>query len=113
MAVDLGSQLQALRMDPDSAACQKGIKRLRSLNSAKEAGNEAFKQGRWQEAHGHYTAALDIDPDLRSSFAAQCFCNRRVCPSQTQHIATTSTLSPSAVGCTLSPCIVIPWPVVS
>ena len=100
-------------MDPDSAACQKGIKRLRSLNSAKEAGNEAFKQGRWQEAHGHYSAALDIDPDLRSTFAAQCFCNRRACPIQTQHIASTLTPSPPPVGCTLSSCSVRAWRVVS
>ena len=67
---------QALRKDPDSAALRKGIKRLRSLNSAKEAGNEAFKQGRWKDAHGHYSAALEIDPQLRSSFMAQCSCNR-------------------------------------
>lgn len=68
--------LQALRMDPDSAACRTGIKRLRSLTSAKEAGNEAFKQGRWADAHERYSAAVAIDPQLRSSFVAQCFCNR-------------------------------------
>lgn len=68
--------LQALRMDPDSAASRKGIKRLRSMNNAKEAGNDAFKQGKWSEAHGFYTSAMTSDPTLKSSFIVQCLSNR-------------------------------------
>ena len=63
-------------MDPDSTASRKGIKRLRSMNSAKEAGNEAFKQGKWSEAHTFYTSAMQTDPALQSSFMVQCLCNR-------------------------------------
>ena len=63
-------------MDPDSTASRRGIKRLRSMNSAKEAGNEAFKQGKWSEAYSHYTLAMETDPNLQSSFIVQCLCNR-------------------------------------
>ncbi|KAK9814535.1 hypothetical protein WJX72_007492 [[Myrmecia] bisecta] len=66
----------ALSKDPDMAACKKGLKRLRSQNSSKEAGNTAFKLGRWQEAYDHYTTALEADPHLRTTFVAQCACNR-------------------------------------
>lgn len=65
-------------MDPDSTASRRGIKRLRSMNSAKEAGNEAFKQGKWSEAYSQYSLAIDTDPQLKSSFIVQCLSNRSV-----------------------------------
>jgi len=68
--------LQALRMDPDCSSSRRGIKRLRSMNSAKEQGNQAFKLQRWGEAHQHYSQAIEMDPQLQSSFMVQCLCNR-------------------------------------
>lgn len=35
---------EALRRDPDSSVSMRGLKRLRSQNASKEAGNAAFKQ---------------------------------------------------------------------
>jgi len=63
-------------MDPDCSSSRRGIKRLRSMNSAKEQGNQAFKLQRWGEAHQHYSQAIEMDPQLQSSFMVQCLCNR-------------------------------------
>lgn len=51
---------------------------MRNLNRSKDAGNAAFNQGQWLEAHRQYTVALETDPDLRTSFMAQCAANRWV-----------------------------------
>ena len=71
--------MQALRMDPDCTSSRRGIKRLRSMNSAKEQGNQAFKLQKWEEAHQQYSQAIDADPQLQSSFMVQCLCNRSRC----------------------------------
>jgi hypothetical protein len=63
-------------MDPDCSSSRRGIKRLRSMNSAKESGNQAFKQQKWEEAYDQYSQAIDLDPQLQSSFMVQCLCNR-------------------------------------
>lgn len=65
-----------LRLDPDNASSRKGLKRIKLMNSSKNAGNEAFKAGKWREAEQHYTQALELDSHLKSSFVAQCACNR-------------------------------------
>ena len=67
-----------LRLDPDNACSRKGLKRIKLMNSSKNAGNEAFKAGKWREAEQHYTQALELDSHLKSSFVAQCACNRCV-----------------------------------
>ena len=36
--------------------------RAKLLKTKKEEGNDAFKAGRYQEAHDLYTATLNIDP---------------------------------------------------
>ena len=36
----------------------------------------ALQAGKLEEAAQHYTAALEADADLRTSFVAQCACNR-------------------------------------
>ena len=72
------SGMQALRRDPDSAACARGLKRLRAMSNAKEAGNAAFKARQWAEALQHYSAALkgfDVAQG-NGTFFAQCFGNR-------------------------------------
>ena len=83
-----------LRLDPDNASSHKGLKRIKLMNSSKNAGNEAFKAGKWREAEQHYTQALELDSHLKSSFVAQCACNR-------SH--TSSSLSPSTQVCHLYP----------
>lgn len=65
-----------LRLDPDNDSSRKGLKRIKLMNSSKNAGNEAFKAGKWHEAEQHYTQALEVDSELKSSFMAQCACNR-------------------------------------
>ncbi|KAK9836016.1 hypothetical protein WJX81_006398 [Elliptochloris bilobata] len=70
--------VEALRRDPDCAAAARGLKRLRALTAAKEAGNAAFKAGAWAEAHAQYSAALahNSPGSGNSAFMAQCACNR-------------------------------------
>ena len=69
-----------LRLDPDNISSRKGLKRIKLMNSSKNAGNEAFKAGKWREAEQHYTQALELDSHLKSSFVAQCACNRFAFP---------------------------------
>lgn len=69
-----------LRLDPDNSSSRKGLKRIKLMNNSKNAGNEAFKAGKWREAEQHYTQALEVDAHLKSSFVAQCACNRCALP---------------------------------
>ncbi|XP_024922352.3 uncharacterized protein LOC107431637 isoform X1 [Ziziphus jujuba] len=48
---------------------------IREILHHKNAGNEAFKSGRYAEAVEHYTAALSNNVESRP-FVAICFCNR-------------------------------------
>ncbi|KAF4373662.1 hypothetical protein F8388_025356 [Cannabis sativa] len=48
---------------------------IRDLLHQKNAGNEAFKSGKYSEAVEHYTIALSSNVESRR-FAAICFCNR-------------------------------------
>jgi len=67
---------EALRRDPDASACARGLKRIRQLNVAKDAGNAAFNAGQYEEAFERYSAGLAVDPSLRSGFAAALRTNR-------------------------------------
>ncbi len=69
---------QAMRRDPDSTACARGLKRCRALISAKEQGNTAFKERRWGDAHRHYSDAITrfVPGGGNEAFFAQCFSNR-------------------------------------
>jgi len=67
---------EALRRDPDASDCARGLKRVRALSAAKEAGNAAFNEGRFADAHERYGAALAVDPELRSGFTATLRVNR-------------------------------------
>lgn len=73
--------MQALRRDPDCAAAARGLKKLRALTAAKEAGNAAFKAGAWARAHAQYSAALAHHAPAagNAAFMAQCACNRCAC----------------------------------
>ncbi|KAI8595491.1 hypothetical protein EDD21DRAFT_448584 [Dissophora ornata] len=54
---------EALRCDPDCAKARVLMKRAKSLEAQKTAGNDAFKVGKLQDAYDLYTAALAIDPE--------------------------------------------------
>ncbi|GAA6039908.1 hypothetical protein JCM8097_006794 [Rhodosporidiobolus ruineniae] len=54
---------EALRNDPDFSKARMLMKRVRAIDALKEAGNEAFKAGRTDEAVAKYTEAMDADPE--------------------------------------------------
>ncbi|KAF0697505.1 Aste57867_11815 [Aphanomyces stellatus] len=66
---------EALRADPDNMRFVKEIKRIRALDTQKEAANDAFKSGRYQDAVDAYTECLSIDPNNKS-YNAKLHCNR-------------------------------------
>ncbi|CAJ0906783.1 8995_t:CDS:2 [Entrophospora sp. SA101] len=53
---------EALRCDPDHKNARLLLKKARSIESQKNAGNEAFKEGDYDTAYKLYTLALEIDP---------------------------------------------------
>ncbi|GAA6013940.1 hypothetical protein JCM10207_000179 [Rhodosporidiobolus poonsookiae] len=54
---------EALRNDPDFSKARMLMKRIRAVDALKEAGNEAFKAGRTDDAVAKYTEAMDADPE--------------------------------------------------
>ncbi|KAF9188846.1 hypothetical protein BGZ51_000304 [Haplosporangium sp. Z 767] len=58
---------EALRCDPDCAKARVLMKKAKNLEAQKSAGNDAFKQGKMQEAYDLYTAALALDPENEST----------------------------------------------
>ncbi|KAK3217946.1 hypothetical protein Dsin_011916 [Dipteronia sinensis] len=59
---------------------------IRELLLCKNAGNEAFRSGKFTEAVEHYTVALSSNVESRP-FAAICFCNRAAAHQALGHIA--------------------------
>jgi hypothetical protein len=43
-----------MRNDPDNSAVAKAFKRVKAMDGGKDKGNEAFKCGKYQEAHDWY-----------------------------------------------------------
>lgn len=66
---------EALRCDPDFAKARTLLKKARSIEAKKEAGNTAFKSNQLQEAYDAYTAALELDPE-NSVMNAKLYSNR-------------------------------------
>jgi len=64
-----------MRNDPDNGTYRVEIKNWRTMEAAKEAGNEAFKGGRLQEAIDKWGECLLMDPDHRS-YNAKLHLNR-------------------------------------
>ena len=54
------------------------FKKVKKLSKTKERGNEAFKKRSWQAAIDEYSAALQIDPELKK-FNAKLYCNKAAC----------------------------------
>ncbi|CAO3627604.1 unnamed protein product [Cunninghamella blakesleeana] len=66
---------EALRCDPDFSKGRTLLKKARSIESKKEAGNIAFKSNQLQEAYDHYTSALEIDSE-NNAMNAKLYSNR-------------------------------------
>jgi len=57
---------QALSLDPDNAAYRIIFKKVQALEKKKQAGNDAFSSGRYQEAYDIYSECLSIEPENTS-----------------------------------------------
>lgn len=72
--------LQALRLDPDQAEAKAQLKLVKAMEAKKVQGNEAFKQGRFEESCQLYQEALKLASDslensctLLSNLAIACY----------------------------------------
>ena len=65
----------ALRNDPDFVLARTLLKKVRQLDALKDAGNDAFKGGRLDEAVQKYTEALEAAED-NETLRATLFSNR-------------------------------------
>ncbi|KAK9767914.1 hypothetical protein K7432_001837 [Basidiobolus ranarum] len=54
---------EALRCDPDYFKARTLLKTIKAIDNQKNAGNDAFRAGNYQEAYDLYTAALEVDPE--------------------------------------------------
>ncbi|WBW73947.1 TPR domain protein, DNAJC7 family [Schizosaccharomyces osmophilus] len=66
---------EALKLDPDCASAKTFFKRVRSLENTKSQGNDAFKQGKLDEAYELYSKALGIDGENKFT-NAKLYMNR-------------------------------------
>eukprot|EP00124_Ichthyophonus_hoferi_P001770 Ihof_evm3s102 gene=Ihof_evmTU3s102 len=65
----------ALALDPDHKKARVLFKKMKQIESAKEEGNNAFRQGEFQKAYDLYTKALLVDP-LNTDTNAKLYNNR-------------------------------------
>ena len=72
---------RVLQYSPDHAKAKLFYKKAKLLQSKKEAGNQAFKSGKWQEAYDLYTEALSVDI-LNKSMNATLYYNRATASSK-------------------------------
>lgn len=75
----------ALKVDPDHKKAKAIRKKAKLLKSTKDAGNEAYKTGKFQEAYDLYSKALEIDPDNVTTLA-KLYYNRGVVASRLNKI---------------------------
>jgi DnaJ family protein C protein 7 len=66
---------ESLRCDPEHAESRTLLKQIRHLERTKTKGNDAFKEGRYEEAYELYTEALAIDP-VNDSVNSKLYSNR-------------------------------------
>ncbi|KKY24775.1 putative small glutamine-rich tetratricopeptide repeat-containing protein a [Phaeomoniella chlamydospora] len=69
---------QALSYDPDFAPAIKLLRKVQKLDKAKEAGNTAFKSGKYRDAIDLYTDALQVDSANKGT-NAKILQNRAMC----------------------------------
>ncbi|KAI5479814.1 DnaJ family protein [Pseudohyphozyma bogoriensis] len=66
---------EALRNDPDFTLARTLLRKVKLLDSLKDAGNDAFKNNRLQEAIDKYTEGLEVDPE-NDSYRSTLLSNR-------------------------------------
>jgi len=66
---------QLLQNDPDNSKIQSIFKQVKKMESAKDAANDAFKEGKTQQAFEMYTQALTLDPN-HGPYNSVMRCNR-------------------------------------
>eukprot|EP01138_Halocafeteria_seosinensis_P013512 gb/GECG01013800.1/.p1 GENE.gb/GECG01013800.1/~~gb/GECG01013800.1/.p1 ORF type:complete len:571 (+),score=117.18 gb/GECG01013800.1/:1-1713(+) len=66
---------EALRYDPDNQEIAKALKACRKLDNLKQSGNDAFKNGRANEAIEKYTEALGLDRE-NDAYNTALYANR-------------------------------------
>jgi DnaJ family protein C protein 7 len=76
---------RVLQFSPDHAKALSFYKKAKLLQSKKEAGNQAFKSGKMQEAFDLYTEALGIDPNNKAINAILYF-NRATASSKLNNL---------------------------
>ena len=69
---------QALSYDPDFATASRLLRQVQKLDRAKEAGNAAWKSGKYQDAVDLYAEALLVDPSNKGT-NAKILNNRAMC----------------------------------
>jgi DnaJ family protein C protein 7 len=69
---------QALNCDPDYRDAVKYLRMVQKLDRMKAEGNAEYKAGRWQQAVGKYTEALEVDP-LNKGTNSKLLQNRALC----------------------------------
>jgi DnaJ family protein C protein 7 len=74
---------QALNCDPDFKDAVRNLRMVQKLERLKEAGNNAFKAGRYQEAIDTYTTALEVDPANKNT-NSKILQNRALCNTRLQ-----------------------------
>lgn len=57
---------RVLQYSPDHEKAKAFYKKAKQLQTKKEAGNQAFKEGKWQEAYDLYSEALAIESNSKS-----------------------------------------------
>eukprot|EP01027_Heterolobosea_sp_BB2_P013484 GEZU01019452.1.p1 GENE.GEZU01019452.1~~GEZU01019452.1.p1 ORF type:complete len:699 (+),score=137.23 GEZU01019452.1:144-2099(+) len=70
--------LQVCKADPDNEHVKAALKRIRLIDSKRNAGKEAFEQNKFQEAYDHYTVAIGID-EYADKINAVLYSNRAAC----------------------------------
>jgi len=68
---------QAMRLDPDNTQVRVFLRKLKDMETQKEAGTTAFQAGSYQEAIRCWTGCLSLDPDNKP-YNSKIYYNRAV-----------------------------------
>lgn len=69
---------EAMKKDPDYAACAKAVKRLKKTESLKEEASSHFKSGDFKKAIEGFTACLELFPNNKN-YNSSIYLNRAIC----------------------------------
>lgn len=66
----------ALRNDPDHTPARLLLKKVRQMDSTKEAGNDLFKRGQWQPAIEKYSECIELLEEQHEAMRITLLSNR-------------------------------------